>query len=158
MTFIDTLKNCWQILLEFVKASAVSLFEFIKAHAVWAGIISGVSVVGSLVGCTAVIVYLPYDYFTATKRVSRIKQPGLRICLAVLKNLFALLLIVVGIAQLVLPGQGVLTILMGLVISDIPGKRRLERRLIRLPAILTAANAIRARFKRKPFVLETAED
>lgn len=153
MAFIDTLKNYGTLSYEWLKGQSAPLFAFLKAHWVFVSILSAISLVGSLVGCAIVIAYLPRDYFTATKPVSRIKHPVLRVGLAVLKNLFAVLLIIVGIAQLVLPGQGVLTILMGLVISDIPGKRRLERRLIRLPAILASANAIRARFKRKPFVL-----
>lgn len=154
MAFIDTLKNYGTLAWEWLKVQGVSLFAFVKAHWVLVSILSAISLVGTLVGCAIVIAYLPRDYFTATKPVSRIKHPILRVGLAVLKNLFAVLLIIVGIAQLVLPGQGVLTILMGLVISDIPGKRRLERRLIRLPAVLAAANAIRARFKREPFVLD----
>lgn len=154
MAFMDTLKNYGTLAWEWLKVQSVPLFAFVKAHWVIVSILSAISLVGTLVGCAIVIAYLPRDYFTATKPVSRIKHPILRVGLAVLKNLFAVLLIIVGIAQLVLPGQGVLTILMGLVISDIPGKRRLERRLIRLPTVLAAANAIRARFKREPFVLD----
>ena len=154
MAFIDTLENYGSLLWEWLKAQSEPLFAFLKAHWVIVSILSAISLVASLVGCAIVIAHLPCDYFTATKRMSRIRQPVLRVGLAVLKNLFAVLLILVGIAQLVLPGQGILTLLMGLVISDIPGKRRLERRLIRLPAILASANAIRARFKREPFVLD----
>ncbi len=154
MAFIEGLKNYGTLSWEWLSAQSEPLFVFLKAHWLIVSILSAISLVGSLVGCAVVIVYLPCDYFAATKRVSRIKSPVLRFGLSLLKNVFAVLLIVVGIAQLVLPGQGVLTILMGLVISDIPGKRRLERRLIRLPAILASANAIRARFKRQPLVLD----
>ena len=47
-----------------------------------------------------------------------------------------------------------LTMLIGIVISDIPGKRRLERRIIRLPSVLSTANGIRSRFRRPLLVLD----
>lgn len=66
------------------------------------------------------------------------------------------MLVVVGILLSLpgIPGQGVLTILTGLIISDFPGKRRLERRLVRVPVVLSAANQIRTRFNRPPLVLD----
>ena len=99
---------------------------------------------------------LPADYFKTGERISRIKNPVIRICLASLKNLFGGLLIIVGILLSLpgVPGQGILTILTGLIISDFPGKRRLERRLVRVPVVLSAANQIRSRFKRPPLVLD----
>ena len=147
LSFIDTLKTDWPV-----------LFEWIKAHGVLLGIASGASFVGSILCCTVVIAYLPYDYFLPKKRVSLIRQPVLRVGLMFLKNLLAGLLIIVGLIQLLLPGQGVLTILIGLVISDIPGKRQLERRIIRIPMVLSAANRIRSRFKRPPLVLEAKKE
>ena len=65
-----------------------------------------------------------------------------------------MVLVIIGIILIPLPGQGVLTMLIGIIISDIPGKRKLERRIIRSPVILAAANGIRSRFKRPSFVLD----
>ena len=66
-----------------------------------------------------------------------------------------LLLIVVGALLSVpgVPGQGLLTILSGLIISDFPGKKRLARRIIRIHAVYLAANKIRTSFKRPPLIL-----
>lgn len=116
--------------------------------------VSVMSFIVSILFCTLVIAYLPSDYFLPTGGSSRIKHPVLRIGLKCLKNLFAIVLVVVGIIQLLLPGQGVLTILIGIIISDLPGKRRVERRIIQLPAILATANGIRSRFKRPLFVVD----
>ena len=55
-----------------------------------------------------------------------------------------------GLAMLVLPGQGLLTILIGLMLLDFPGKRRLERRIVARPAILAMLNRMRARRGRDP--------
>lgn len=56
--------------------------------------------------------------------------------------------------MLVTPGQGVLTILIGLSLLDLPGKRAVERRLIGNPAVLRAVNALRAKAHRPPLRLE----
>ncbi len=130
------------------------IFEWLKEHGLFLGIISSVIFVVSLTGCAAVIAYLPSDYFIRKKQVRRIKQPVLRLCLSLFKNFLAVILIVVGIIQIPLPGQGILTILIGILMSDIPGKRRWERRLIQIPAVFKGANGIRACFKRPPLVLE----
>ena len=47
-----------------------------------------------------------------------------------------------------IPGQGLLTILIGLILLDFPGKRGLERRLVSRPSVLAAINRLRARFGR----------
>lgn len=130
------------------------LFEWLKAHAVALGVASGVSFLVSILFCTLAIAYLPSDYFLLKRRVNSVGHPILRLALKVLKNLLAVVLIVVGFVQIPLPGQGVLTMLIGIVISDIPGKRRLERRIIRLPSVLSTANGIRSRFRRPLLVLD----
>ncbi len=140
--------------IEPLKTFGAVLFEWLKGHGVMLISVSVMSFVVSILFCTLVIAYLPSDYFLPTGGASRIKHPVLRIGLKFLKNLFAIVLVVVGIIQLLLPGQGVLTMLIGIIISDLPGKRRVERRIIQLPAILATANGIRSRFKRPLFVLD----
>ena len=147
MPFIDTLKTYGLV-----------LFEWVKAHVIALGVASVTSFVVSILFCTLTIAYLPTDYFLSKRQTSRIKQPVLRIGLKLIKNMLAVVLIVVGFIQILLPGQGVLTMLIGIVISDIPGKRRLERRIIRLPAILSTANGIRSRFKRPLLVLDESTE
>ena len=147
MSFVDTLK-----------AFCLAVFGWLKAHGLLVVIISGASLISSILLCTLVITYLPFDYFLPKRRTSRIKQPVLRLGLKFLKNLLAVVLIIVGLIQIPLPGQGVLTVLIGIVISDIPGKRRLERRIIRSPIVLSSINYIRSRFKRPLFVLDEQQN
>lgn len=143
MSFLDTLKTY-----------VLTVFATVKSHWILVTSISVASFVGSVLFCTLVIAYLPFDYFLLDRHEPRIKHPVLRIALKCLKNLIAAVLVVVGVLQLFLPGQGILTLLIGLIISDIPGKRKLERRIIRSPAILAAANGIRSRFKRPLFIID----
>jgi hypothetical protein len=49
-----------------------------------------------------------------------------------------------------IPGQGVLTMIIGLTLVDFPGKRSLEERILRRPWVLHAINRLRARFARPP--------
>ena len=56
--------------------------------------------------------------------------------------------------MLLVPGQGVLTILVGVLLCDFPGKRTLERKLVVRPLALSTINKIRLRYKRPPIVLE----
>lgn len=73
-----------------------------------------------------------------------------------LKNALGLVLIIVGILLSLpgVPGQGILTILLGLIMLDIPGKRPLEARIIQRPRILAAVNDLRARYDKPPLIMD----
>ena len=62
----------------------------------------------------------------------------------IVKNLVGGLFVAAGIVMLFMPGQGILTILIGLSLLDLPGKRAFERRLVGSPAVFEAINVIRA--------------
>ena len=151
--------NCDQVqtflaFMDMLKSYSYFLFEWLKAYGVMLIGVSVASFIVSILFCTLVIAYLPPDYFLPNRRANRIRHPVLRIGLKCLKNLLAVVLVVVGIIQIPLPGQGILTILIGIIISDIPGKRKLERRIISSPVVLATANGIRSRFKRPLLVLD----
>jgi UPF0716 family protein affecting phage T7 exclusion len=70
------------------------------------------------------------------------------------KNLLGLVLVIAGAIMAIpgVPGQGVLTLLMGLLLLDLPGKRRLERRIFSRPRVLSEVNRLRRRFGREPLI------
>ena len=72
------------------------------------------------------------------------------------KNLLGLFLIGLGIILSLpgVPGQGILTILLGLIMMDIPGKRPLEARIIKRPTVLAAINKLRQRFNKPELQLD----
>ena len=74
----------------------------------------------------------------------------------VLKNILGVFLIGLGIILSLpgVPGQGILTILLGLIMLDIPGKRPLEARIIKRPAILAAINSLRSRYSKPPLIMD----
>lgn len=100
---------------------------------------------------------IPHDYFLDDKRgVSQIKNknPVIWIIALVLKNVIGYCLILGGILMLVLPGQGLLTILVGLMISDYPGKFKIEKRIIKTKLILKTINWYRAKSNVLPIILK----
>ena len=105
--------------------------------------------VGTLVAVPIVICRLPRDIYVR-RRAPRARAAGLGAVLALARNLFGLTIIAAGILMLVLPGQGLLTIVIGIVLVDFPGKHALERRLIGHPRVIDAMNALRERFGRPP--------
>ena len=101
-----------------------------------------------------VMVKIPKNYFSSHyKRDFLPDSPFLvRWGAVIAKNLFGVFLVLLGIVLSLpgVPGQGILTILLGLIMIDIPGKRPLEARIIQRPAVLSAINRLRAKYEREP--------
>jgi hypothetical protein len=70
------------------------------------------------------------------------------------RNVFGYVFIVVGTAMLVLPGPGILTIVVGIILLNFPGKYRLERWIVERRPVLRSINWLRQRAKKTPIVLE----
>jgi hypothetical protein len=105
-----------------------------------------------------ILVKLPADYFCShyDRQLWSGRAPALRITAAIAKNVLGALLIVLGIIMSLpgVPGQGLLTILLGIMLVDFPGKDRLEQRLLQRPAIRNSIDKLRARFGKPPLVLD----
>jgi hypothetical protein len=102
------------------------------------------------------IVRIPRDYFAHRERPAERwahRHPVIRGALLIGKNLLGYVLIVAGIAMLVLPGQGLLTMLLGFILVDLPGKYRIEQRIVSHPPVLCSINWLRKRAGRAPLVL-----
>ncbi|MCA8965025.1 MAG: hypothetical protein H6838_10970 [Planctomycetes bacterium] len=120
----------------------------------WLGVVAIASLVLPAVFLPIVIVRLAPDHFVASTHELNERRTGGGWVLFVLRNVLGVLLFVAGVALLFLPGQGLLTMLIGLLIVDLPGKRAIELRLVRRPAILGELNALRARYGKPPFVID----
>ena len=115
--------------------------------------VSVVTFVGTLIAVPWMLVRLPSDYFVRTSREPTMfskAHPLAGAVLALLKNLLGAIFIFGGIAMLVLPGQGILTILLGLSLIDFPGKYALERKLVQRKAVQRSINWIRRKRGREP--------
>jgi len=113
---------------------------------------SGLSLITLLATVLAlpwVLLRLPRDYFTHDQRSPlhttspRYSMAGL--ALGAVRNTLGLLLVVLGLIMLVTPGQGLLTLMAGLMLMNFPGKYHLERALARSPGVLRGINWVRRR-------------
>lgn len=98
------------------------------------------------------LIQLPQDYFAKKQRrplESWSKRPTLRFVVLVAKNLLGIALVVAGLAMLLVPGQGMLTIAVGLILTDFPGKFRLQRWIVTRPSVWRSINWLRKRAGRK---------
>jgi hypothetical protein len=101
-----------------------------------------------------IAVRLAPDHFLASRRELAVRGGPVALLVRIGKNVLGFVFLLAGIAMLVLPGQGLLTILIGLLMLDFPGKRALERRIVRRPAILGFLNRLRARHGRPPLLVD----
>ena len=130
------------------------LFEIIvpyKNLIIWLGLISMVIFFFSLLSIKWLVGMIPEDYFIrngASKTKSN--NPVLWYFVLIFKNLFGYTLIFGGIMMLILPGQGLFTIIIGLLLSNYPGKYKIEKKVIAIPSVLRSINWLRKKTNKPP--------
>jgi len=132
------------------------MLTFINNHETlffWLTFIGVLGFIGSLVVIPWILIKIPHDYFRAEKRQKRLSEHCPKVVwwiVIVIKNIVGFVLILSGIVMLFTPGQGVLTIIGGIVLMDFPHKYRLIRGIIKNTKILKLINALRAKANREP--------
>jgi len=120
----------------------------------WLAVFSVISFAATIAIVPLLIIRIPADYFADARRHGpepwSAGHPLVRWSLLIGRNLFGWVVIVLGIAMLVLPGQGILTIVIGLMLINFPGKYRLERWVITRRHVLRSINGIRRHSGRAP--------
>jgi hypothetical protein len=111
--------------------------------------------VGSLIAIPFILVRLPTDFFDTRgpRRWMENHHPVLRLFGHLIKNVVGAIFLFAGFLMLFLPGQGILTMLIGVTMLDFPGKRRLEARMIGQPAVLNTINNMRQKFGKPPLTI-----
>lgn len=130
------------------------MIDFLKDHAQWLITFSIVIFIATLILVPAIIVRLPVDYFSEIKRhKTDSRRPAIKILSIIIKNISGGILLLAGLVMLFTPGQGLITLLTGIMIMNYPGKYKLERWLIIRFHLLTPINWYRARHDRKPLTI-----
>ena len=134
-------------------------FAFITTRGVILGLLLfAVTFCGSLAVISFILVKVPATYFRKShsrdfwvERHAAIRWAGV-----IAKNLLGTVLVLLGILMSIpgVPGQGILTILLGVMLLDFPGKRQLELKLVSRPMVLEKINRLRHRFSKEPLVLD----
>ncbi len=114
----------------------------------WLGILSILALVASVVALPWLVTRIPEDYFCHPRRAPpswEPAHPAVRMAFLVLKNLLGCVLLAGGFIMLFVPGQGLLTMAVGLLLIDYPGKFALERRVVAIEPIFKGLNWLRRR-------------
>jgi len=107
---------------------------------------------------TFILVKLPTDYFKKNRKTKfwAGPRPAVHAAKVIGKNLLGVLLIAVGIVLSLpgVPGQGLLTVLLGVMLVDFPGKRTVEQKLLKRPSITNGITRLRKKFGKPPLELD----
>ena len=131
------------------------------------GLLWGATVVSVLVFVVSVVVVpllaarIPADYFAQARRPRGEwgeRHEVLRWVVRVGKNVLGVLLIVAGAAMLVLPGQGIATMIVGFLLMDFPGKYGIEKRLVRRAWVRRPVDWLRRRRGAAALEVEAGRD
>ncbi len=123
----------------------------------WLTFASAATFLISLATLPWLVARIPADYFAHRKRhATPLKQrhPVIRLLLLIGKNLLGAILLAGGLVMLFVPGQGLLTMAMGLLLLDYPGKYALERRIAGQHSVLSGLNWLRAKAGAPPLVID----
>jgi len=105
-----------------------------------------------------ILVKLPPTYFQESHSRTFLDnhRPAGRWARSIGKNALGVVLVLLRILMSVpgIPGQGILTILLGIMLLDLPGKRRLESKILKQPKVLEKINDLRHKFSKPPLVLD----
>ncbi len=122
---------------------------------IWFAVSSVFMFVGTLIAIPIILMRLPADYFDT--RIPRPwmenHHPVLRLLGHIVKNVVGAIFLFAGFLMLFLPGQGVLTMLIGLSLIEFPGKRRVEAKIVGQSTVLSTINAMRAKFDKPPLII-----
>jgi hypothetical protein len=112
----------------------------------------------SLAIVSFILVKLPPDYFkrSGDHQFLEDKPKWVRVLAIVVKNLLGVILVLLGVILSIpgVPGQGILTILLGIMLLDFPGKHRLEYKIVTRPKVRNAIDRLRHKFGKPPLQLE----
>ena len=107
---------------------------------------------------TFILVKLPPDHFKKNRKTKfwAGPRPAVHAAKVIGKNLLGVLLVAIGIVLSLpgVPGQGLLTVLLGVMLVDFPGKRTVEQKLLKRPAITNAITRLREKFGKPPLELD----
>ena len=140
------------------------MFEWLaqfSESAKWLGIFSITSFFATLIILPLAVIQIPEAYFVRHKRDPMRKHRTHAVIFGLgvfFKNVIGVVLIVAGAVMVFIPGQGLLTMLIGLMLTNFPGKFHLEQKIIRNRTISRAINMLRNKAHKTPLILPDDDD
>ena len=142
--------------MTFVSHSVEAMVMWLQSHESfleWAVLLSLLMMAATLFAVPLIIVRLPSGYLNEEDNQLSEIQPIWRRPYLIFKNIIGATLVLAGLAMLILPGQGLLTLIVGLGLMNFPGKRRLIRRIILQRRVLQTINRLRAGANKEPLAM-----
>jgi len=133
--------------------------EIFREHETLLIVLGSVSVftfAGTLLALPVLLIRIPEDYFLPSYRQRR-RMGVTGFLFHLIKNLLGIVFAVMGFIMLFIPGQGLLTMIAGIWLMDLPGKRRAEFRLIRNRAVYRSIDYIRKKAGKNSLKTEDRE-
>lgn len=99
--------------------------------------------VGGFLAGVIISVRMPPDALTREQNGG---SGGLRI----VQNIAGWVLIAAGVAMMVLPGPGLIVLLLGVMLADFPGKKRVREWVMSRKKVMDGVNRLRKKYGRPP--------
>ena len=140
--------------MEIILEQIIDLIDDYKSIIFWLGLLSFLIFIFSLVTIKWLVALIPSDYFVSKKDTKfKSEYPIIWLISMIIKNIIGYVLIIGGILMLLLPGQGLFTIFIGLMMSNYPGKYYIEKKIIAIPSILKTINWLRKQSDKEPIII-----
>ena len=140
--------------MEIIIEQIIDLIDDYKSIIFWLGLLSFLIFIFSLVTIKWLVALIPSDYFVSKKDTKfKSEYPFIWLISMIIKNIIGYVLIIGGMLMLLLPGQGLFTIFIGLMMSNYPGKYYIEKKFIAIPSILKTINWLRKQSNKEPIII-----
>lgn len=125
----------------------------------WLGIVSTITFFLSLLIIPWIVCKLDDHFFLHLHEHKKMEDqhPVMFILLRTLRYSFGAILLLAGILMLFLPGQGLLTIILGISLLDFPGKQKAIDGLLHFHPVQNGLNWVREKGSKKPFLFTDSE-
>ncbi len=132
---------------------SVERLDTLSAVFGWFALLSVITFFLSLLFIPCLVGRLSPNFFIqlTSPAISPQTKPSSPLIFWIFRNLLGYFLLVAGIAMLFLPGQGLLTILVALLLISFPGKKIVILALITKPGVQKSMNWVRKKSGKLPF-------
>lgn len=97
------------------------------------------------------VAQLPPDHFSRPPPSAQPKSFQ-RLLLQLARNSLGAILLIAGLLMLIIPGPGLITLVLGLTVSDFSAKHRVIRQFLNRPGVMDSLNWMRRKYRRPPFL------
>lgn len=150
-----------KVLTEYYNNIATYLLETLGANFIFLTIVlSTASAVAYFIVISYIITQIDKDYFLRKKMADAntiepsyftAMNSSVTLLIKISKIIIGICLLAVGLVMLVLPGQGLITVLIGLSLLPFPGKNKIEQSILSRKAVRSTLNWIRIKANKEPF-------